>query len=326
MPFCSSCGSKATDNAKFCWKCGKPLSVPPTSIKPYDSVPKENTDRYENLSIQELFNLANDGDSEAMFRVGAYYFSLDPDKIIDGKGPRRIGQDWLEKAALAGHAGGIPVICPSKMIFAQLTEFSERVQNVTHESTIEAWRDCYKWYQLGYKLYMNRAPGYESIKDIQDFTSDMEQSRYRLACSLFVGGSLDEARTLASGHNDIPSQIIDVFVNYIDITDRISNKNSRCEPLNESDENDYATAILRFKILFDDEYAAKEKVQDEELIYAMAGKELADHYVKINKNYDMAFDVLNYIRSNMKNEKLYFIIDNELSHFRRNNKGELIYI
>ena len=326
MPFCSSCGSKATDNAIFCWKCGNPLSVSPASIVTHDRVSKANPDSYKNLSIQELINLANGGDSEAMVRVGAYYFSLDPDMKIDGRGPRRIGQDWMEKAALAGHAGGIPIICSFYSIYARTLELNERVGNKSEKSAKEVWRECYNWYQLGYKLYMNKAPGAESIKDIQEFKSDMEQARYKLACKELIGGSFDEAKKLVSGHFDIPSQIVDVLVNYVNITDRIGEKNNKGEPLNEADENEYFAAIQRFKILFNDEYSAKPKEMDEEFNYAMAGKQLADHYVNVAKDYNMAFDVLNYIRSDMTNEKIFYIIDDELSHFRRNNNGELIYI
>ena len=323
MPFCTSCGSKAADDAKFCWTCGKPISTLPTSIETPNNVQKDNPERYKDLSIQELINLANNGDSEAMIRVAAYYLSLDPNLEINGKLPKRIAQDWMEKAALAGHAGGIPVICP---FYDTLAHLSEIAHWPADKSVIDSWRESYKWYQLGYKLYINKAPGYEAIKDFQEFTSYMERARYNLASSIFISGAFDEAQKLVSGYNDIPSQIIDIIVNYINISDRIANKKERNEPIDDSDVDEYYAAIHRFKIIFDDEYGEKTKVLSEEIIYAMAGQQLADHYINVAKDLNTAFDVLNYIRSNMKIEKLFHTIDKELSHFKRNNDGSLIYI
>lgn len=325
MPFCSSCGSKATDNAKFCWKCGKPLRMISTSVETRDSTQKEETDRYKNLSLQELINLANGGDSEAMIRVGVYYLSLDPNLDINGKGPKRIARDWMEKAALAGHAGGIPFICST---YDAVVNLSEIANGPSDQNVINIKRECNKWYQLGYKLYMNKAPGFESIKDFQEFKSDMDRARYQLACSEFISESFDEAQRLVSGHNDIPSQIVDLLVKDRKISDRMADKISRNESLEESEIKEYRDVISRLEeiLLFDDDYCARPKVINEELIYAYASTNLSSHYINVSKDYDRAFTLLNKTRNNLKNEKFIYLIDNELSHFRRNDEGEIIYI
>lgn len=309
MRACSKCNTPVREHDKFCYKCGTPLSCEITELKS-NAVPKDNID-YRSMKLDELMVLADKGDCTAMAHIGAYYLSLDEDLNIDGKKPRCIAMDWLERAAKAGHAGGIPVITSFYEVLVDLRECS----GYGTPEVIADKRTLYDWYIRGYDLYKRNAPGSEMIK-IDEFIADMENCRFSLAFSLFITDSNGEAASYVNNSKDMPSRLLSALIGY------------KCRLQEEVDENYFDRVNEAAKPLmdiFDDEYKEKDKTPVEELVCAFVALYISQHWSNFLDNKVMGLDALKIIRDYIKGEKATKMIDEEISRYKKDSSGNLIY-
>ena len=346
MPFCENCGSPINEKNKFCGKCGTPVDVAPTYTcnncgspiglgdkfcsvcgnqlnnsfsKPESTKCNHVEDRegYKNLKIDELKILADEGDSNAMAQLGAYYSSLDENSEIDGKNPKRIAVEWFERAALAGNAEGIIQVCYFRSVN---TLALETLKGLIDPAVIQERKELYKWFSIGQKLFSEHAPGSENV-NLQEFTSDVDKVRYDLAASLFLILSYDEAYNLVANHNDMPSLVLESIINNIRVHDRVLSH----VPLSDNDRQELSAALNKMSIILDnDEYGCKPKRQNEDIIYATAATLIADYYCAFEMH-TKTVSILKYIKHYTQDEKAKNLLDSELSHYRTDNSGKLKY-
>lgn len=310
MPFCSSCGSVINEGNKFCSKCGNPVN---NSISQNPQAPSQGV---SSLS-PELIKMANEGDTEAMVKVAEYYSNLDENNRINGKAPQSIAHEWYEKAALAGHAGAAS--CISYIRFRELV-LLQSSKGLTDPEVINRKRNVYKWFRIGYKLYLRKSDGYELIAgDLDKYIKDMNKARCWLAYSLFFQKSYDEALSYVSGREDFPSLILESLISCTTAKIHFAESND------EKYVDDYINAAMDLVITNDPDYRAAQKDCYEEMIFVLAARELASA-LKAEGAIDAAFGNLCQIRTCLKDDVNISLIEKELSHFKRDGSGELLYV
>ena len=324
MSYCVNCASEIGDSEKFCRKCGTPIKIAPPGIcgncgfenEPGvrvclncgNTINLPSEDRflkmredtvagYRSKTLDELISLADQGDSQAMIQVADYYSRLDDSQEINGRRPKKAAIDLYEKAAMAGNAAGIPAVCADRTHQARITEANF---GISSDAVITDKRELYKWYGIGYELYMKKAPGSEAI-NISEFLESMSQARYDLANSLFFAKSLDESYLLVSDRGDMASRVLEELILHTRLMDKMT---SAKHEVNEQDVEAVNESVKRLSIILEnEEYGEQSKTFGEEMVYVLTAEKIATVNLRVYKDKKKALGTLDYVRKFLKEER-----------------------
>lgn len=324
MSYCVNCAAEIGEGEQFCRKCGTPIKAETPVVcpecgfanKPGDRLclncgsaismtiedrflknREETVSAYRGKNFDELVSLADNGDSQAMVLVADYYTRLDDSHEINGMRPKKAAVDLYEKAALAGNAGGIPFICSEKK---QASRISEANFGVASDAVITDKREVFKWYDIGYELYMKKAPGSEAI-NASEFISGMEEARYDLANSLYFAKALDESYLLVSDRRDITSQILEQLILHTKLMERITDAKHE---VNDMDVDAVDASVKSLSIILkNDDYGEKPKSFGEEMVYVLTAEKIAIVDLRVYKDKKKTFECLDYVRKFLKEER-----------------------
>ena len=329
---CRKCGTPLGEDFLFCKKCGTPVDAPADDEREIatDPVPAEEPAKEPEAApvpvnepepaqetekapassksnIEKLEERAIAGDPTAMFLMGQYYDSLDNEVLIGDKRPHRIAMDWYEKAAEAGHVGGIAKTCYHR---STLSYLSELASDLTDPKVAQDELDLYRLFAKGVEQIKRNAPGTELLKDPAEFIKDAETARYRAASAAYYVRDDATVTELVHGREDAPSRLLDALLRY--------DKAQTAEELGD--------ALKGMSFILDDcEYCSASKTIKEEGIFVMAAIDLAGFERKGLKNTDSAYGILTKIQSYLKTDLGKNFINSELAHYVQLPSGKVIY-
>ena len=302
MSFCSKCGANIIEGDSFCMQCGTPVEQGP-DINP---VPDDGI--VINTSIvNPLKEKADAGDPTAMYSLGIYYDTLDNEKLVDGEHPHKFAMDWYEKAADAGHVGGLIKICQREFMIAILEDLKEELRS---QECARIYLELFWMYSKGLRLIRAKAPGSELV-NMEKFLESANDIRYRAACSLYFVSDFEKAKILVDGYEDTRSRILAAVL---------------IHDAPDAGKDNFSESINRLQIILgNEEYGNKDKFQKEEFIYAIAARYLEDYYRRASGNNELGLKILNSIRPYLKDKIAIQLIDNYRSNYSVLESGQVVY-